>query len=498
MSSALFTSSPRALRGSTDAVFRGSIATICLLALALRIVCSNGPVWNDEIWSLENLLPLRHFWQVLWGISHDNNHFLNSLWLFFAAPLNDNPTWLRLPSIVSGAAVVPAMAYLGARHSKSAALFAAALTGGSYFQITYSDQARGYASATLALVVAFAALERALDQPRGRARWVLAAAAGLGFFSHLAMAPAMAALGAAGFAETLRRRRNLLESLAATTRLFWPAALAMIPTLGFVAAGYRLQGGFTIGHLVPYAASHAIGAMANLELVTFGLAPTSTVQVAFALFVMPPLILVAIAFQALAERRIVYCAFFLLLPAAVLVARLPNTHMARYFFAASPFLLLLAAESLGGLWNGGGWRRTAAVAALVASLTGDTVAIAQTLAGTQSPWTDALTAIVESGDRTLASSYDFNIGKNVRYFNRMRDARLDLVPAEQICARKPAWYIVQMSGDVAADPALVLGADPCQLSYDLAGVYNRVPDQLPWALYRLKGEAPAAESTRRP
>ena len=92
--------------------------------------------------------------------------------------------WLRLPSILAGACAIPVMAHLGARHSRAAAIVAAALTAGSFFQFTYSVEARGYATATLALIVAFAALERGLDSPSGGARWVLAAAAGLGFFSH--------------------------------------------------------------------------------------------------------------------------------------------------------------------------------------------------------------------------------------------------------------------------------------------------------------------------
>src|SRR5208283_5094387 len=60
------------------------VAALVAAGLAVRLWCARGPLWLDEIWSIENLAPLTRFWQVFWGISHDNNHFLNSLWLYFA------------------------------------------------------------------------------------------------------------------------------------------------------------------------------------------------------------------------------------------------------------------------------------------------------------------------------------------------------------------------------------------------------------------------------
>src|ERR1700732_2247876 len=93
------------------------LAAIVAAGLAVRIWCADGPFWQDEIWSIENLAPLTHFWQVFWGISHDNNHFLNSLWLYFTTPLTADEAILRAPSILMGAATIAMMARLGLRHS---------------------------------------------------------------------------------------------------------------------------------------------------------------------------------------------------------------------------------------------------------------------------------------------------------------------------------------------------------------------------------------------
>jgi hypothetical protein len=468
-----------------DWAFAPSIAALAAIGMIVRLVAAHGSLGNDEIWSLINLRPVQHFWQILWGISHDNNHFLNSLWLYFAWPLSEDATWLRLPSILAGTLAVPVMARLGARHGPIAAIAAATLTAFSFFQLTYSVQARGYATATLALVIAYGELERALDEPRSGARWTLALASGIGFFSHLAMGPLIALLGIIAVAETFRRRRNAALAMGETFALFWPTALAMAPTVAFVIAGYRNMGGFTIGHLTPFAASRTIGGIANMEMATFGLDPTSFQQAAFALVVLPLLVLAAIFYFGRPERRIAYLAMLVALPAGALLLRLPNTQVPRYFFAASPFLLLLAAESFGALWRFGDWRRAVAVAGLAATLIGDASAFARLEAGKAAPWTDALAMIAASSDKTLASSVDFNVGKSVDIFNATRGAGLDIIAPGEICARKPAWYILELAGAEARAANLAVEGDGCVIPFALVGAYDlNVPWQPAWALYR--------------
>jgi hypothetical protein len=465
--------------------FAPSIAALAAIGMIVRLVAAHGSLGNDEIWSLINLRPVQHFWQIFWGISHDNNHFLNSLWLYFAWPLSQDATWLRLPSILAGTLAVPIMARLGARHGPIAAIAAATLTAFSFFQLTYSVQARGYATATLALLIAYGELERGLDAPRSGARWTLALASGIGFFSHLAMGPVIALLGMISVAETVRRRRNAILALSETFALFWPTALAMAPTAAFLVAGYRNMGGFTIGSLAPFAASRTIAGIVNLEMATFGLDPSSLPQAAFALVALPLLVLAGIFYFARPERRIGYLAMLFALPAGALLLRVPNTHSPRYFFAASAFLLLLAAESFGALWRFGDWRRAVAVAALAATLAGDAFAFVRLEVGKMAPWTDALAMIAASSDKTLASSFDFNVGKSVDIFNATRGAGLDLIAPDQVCAHKPAWYILELAGAEARAASLAVNGDGCVIAFALVGAYDLdVPSRPAWALYR--------------
>jgi hypothetical protein len=122
---------------------------------------------------------------------------------------------------------------------------------------------------------------------------------------------------------------------------------------------------------------------------------------------------------------------------------------------------------------------------LAATLTGDALAFARLEAGKAAPWTDALATIAASSDKTLASSWDFNIGKSVDFFNATRGAGLDLVAPDQICAREPAWYILELAAAEARAPSLAVKGDGCVIPFALVGAYDlNVPSQPAWALYR--------------
>lgn len=66
-------------------------ALILLIASALRLVGTRGDLWLDEIWTLVLLKPVTSVGQIIWGINHDNNHYLNSLYSMWWA--RTHPRW---------------------------------------------------------------------------------------------------------------------------------------------------------------------------------------------------------------------------------------------------------------------------------------------------------------------------------------------------------------------------------------------------------------------
>ena len=52
------------------------------VAAILRIAAANGDLWFDEIMSLLLADQCEHWYHVFTGTFYDNNHYLNSLWLY--------------------------------------------------------------------------------------------------------------------------------------------------------------------------------------------------------------------------------------------------------------------------------------------------------------------------------------------------------------------------------------------------------------------------------
>jgi Dolichyl-phosphate-mannose-protein mannosyltransferase len=469
-----------------------ALAAILVAGLALRLYCSTGPLWIDEIWSIINLDPIQHFWGIFWGISHDNNHFANSLWLYSAGSLSPNPTWLRAPSIIAGTLSIAAMARLGARHSRAAAIAGAALIAFSFFFLNYSVEARGYAAAMLALMIAYDCLERAIDNPRSNARYGLAGAAGLGLFCHFAIGPALVLFGVIALLEIGRRNRDVKSAVAATFHIFWPAALAAAPVIACVIAGYFVMGGFTIGGIKDYTLPAAVAGMAKMALLVLGL-PESPLAVAFAVIGVPLAILAALSSGLVRkERRIAYAIILIALPLAVFAAHPPNTNIPRYYFVSAVFLVLLIAECFGSLWRFGGWRRAGAGVALGAMLAGGAVQTRAFQDGKSPAWPEALDAIAASGQMATGGLYDRNVHEHVAFYNRTHNPPLEFVPPEQLCARRPQWFIAGIN-DIAREPPpprLDVPGEGCALHYDLASIYGAPGlSQTPWALYRQIGAA---------
>lgn len=59
------------------------IAAATLIGLTLRILGARGDLWLDEIWTLKLLEHVGSPGEIFWNLAHDNNHPLNSLYLYF-------------------------------------------------------------------------------------------------------------------------------------------------------------------------------------------------------------------------------------------------------------------------------------------------------------------------------------------------------------------------------------------------------------------------------
>jgi mannosyltransferase len=151
------------------------VAALTVVGIVIRLVVAQQSLFADE---------LATYWDIT---SHGFRGLISALYnthieitppLFFIASwvtahLGHTPLLLRLPSLIAGAATIPAVYLLGTRTvGRTAALVAAALTAFSPFMIYYSTEARAYGLMMLLVTLSTLSLLLAIDTRR--ARWWIA------------------------------------------------------------------------------------------------------------------------------------------------------------------------------------------------------------------------------------------------------------------------------------------------------------------------------------
>ncbi|MEG8042626.1 hypothetical protein QP164_07515 [Sphingomonas sp. LR59] len=322
-----------------------ALTAITLLGLALRLWSARGGLWVDEAWSAVMVERTRTPLGIFTAINHDNNHHLNSLWMWlcgYGAP----PLALRALSIATGTATILVAAGIGAQRSGRHALVAAALFAVSPIMVDYGSEARGYMPMLLALMTMVWIVQRwfAAAEDTRWPRWRLAALATLGLFSQLTMVFGLCAI-TLWIAVALRNRHPADVATARTIRLLLPTIVATAAVFGVVLGAAAVSPtGMQVGDYVafsPAAMGHALVMMVASSV--GGLA-------APAWFAGVVTIGIGLALVAIVRRREPVAIFYLVaivgLPLGLAVLRVGNTGMPRYFLLSSLAILVLLAHLL--------------------------------------------------------------------------------------------------------------------------------------------------------
>ena len=175
-------------------VLVGMTAVLVIVGALLRVLAAQGELWLDELWSFRLVHTLDGPGGIFTSLHHDNNHHLNSLYLWFVV---ESPVWIlyRLHAVAAGVASMILGALIARREGgRAVALAAALLLGASFLMVLFASEARGYA---LAVAFAFGAvLLAARFLESGRFVWAAAhnVVAVLGILSHLTFLHALLGL----------------------------------------------------------------------------------------------------------------------------------------------------------------------------------------------------------------------------------------------------------------------------------------------------------------
>ncbi len=466
-----------------------AVAGAALLGSLLRATASTGDLGLDEVWSLRLVAQVHALGAVFWGISHDNNHFLNSAWLYGLG--QDRPVWLyRLPAIVFGTLTVPALARFCGRRSSAAGVIAAVLGAVALPLVDFGSEARGYAGLVLATVLALDQGDRAVDAALAgdqigcrRASWRLGAAVGFGTLCHLTMAYPVAVLGLATLARMVGHQRRPRPVLAAATRIFWPSAVLVLPALAALLAGILIRGRFTIGDAAPFSFGALVHGYGGMILLMSGLSDAAPPMLAAAGAL--ALLAVAARHRLVAPRSTVLgIATLVVLPGVIATARLPNVVYCRYFSVCGLVLLVVMAEALGTLWNTGPAGRRRATAAVLAMATGSLVLDGLAIRDGRGGFGETLEIMRAEGSLRYATDHPVMADLLLGGAARASGVAPVAVPEAAFCVAPPDWYIAVGTFDARAHAVVTLGTG-CRLTYTMRQPYPASPlSGTPSTLYR--------------
>src|SRR5436309_2671576 len=107
--------------------FIAALTVLVLLAAAVRVAAAGDDFWLDEIWSLRLAQGMRSPLDVFLTLRLDNNHHLNTLFLYLLGDQNDWRVY-RLASLAAGVGTVLVGWHVGARRGRLEAAVAVLLT----------------------------------------------------------------------------------------------------------------------------------------------------------------------------------------------------------------------------------------------------------------------------------------------------------------------------------------------------------------------------------
>ena len=472
------------------------LAAITAAGFLLRVLAARGELWLDEIWTLKLLEAVSSWHEIFWNIPHNNNHLLNSLWLWIVGR-DAHPIWQRSASILLGTATIPAAAFFIRRRAGEAGAIATALIFAfADIFVQYGSEARGYAGLVLMTVLCADAADGLIAEPQRRApAFQFALFAALGTFFHLAMVVSIGVLCAATTVSLLPNKARFGDKSLALLRLAVAAVLGALPTIACFYAAASFKGYMVTGVQAPFSFPDLAEGLAGAARSTLGfpgaladvpvIMMTAGLAVA-ALLVCPP------------RLRAACVVALLLLPALEIWFQPGNLFFVRFHLPAACFLALLAGAALGIAWAHGGGRKIAAITLASVGLLGHGALMSQLLLAGRDHCADAVARMLSEGPALYDGNLPLETSWVVEFhLERLGKHGLAPTPPGGACETPPDWYVLTKGrNDPDGRDMERFGPAQCRSAFIKVAHYpaGRLSG-LDWTLYRLSPQPPGLDQT---
>lgn len=309
---------------------------ILVAASTAFLWASRGPLWFDEVLSLQWAKNANSPGDLLTLFRHDNNHPGNTLWIWLVgweAP----ELALRALSVVSGILSLILIDRIASRIVPTARWVPLVLAAGSYAMLLYFSEARGYGPALAFTLGAFWVLLKGNGVPSALTLPVFWVTSCGGLVFHASALFPMAGLGAWFLVWQTKTEKSVARGIFRTLVWFGPCAVAAILLHLFFLRGMMVAGGPEYS---------LVRVLAEFFAYTLGL-PASPSLLPGSLLAGFALLTTALAFGRfdLQLPRLCFSCVLLVVPAVVVATTKPEYLYFRYFLTVAPFLFL----AVGGL-----------------------------------------------------------------------------------------------------------------------------------------------------
>jgi len=305
------------------------------LGSILIIFAARGDLWLDEIWSVL-FAELAHTpWEILSRYKHDNNHVLNTLYLYFIGKQHVLMAYRGL-AIASGIGSLLVLRQIALRWGQAESVFVVLLAGTSYPLLLYFSEARGYAPAVFFGLLAFSLLQQCQRRFQPIRLALFWCASLLGILSHLTFIIVFLSLAIFSlYHEFSADAPFARRALQAAKYLLFPAI--------FVTAFYLFYAGNMVIVGGPAADKFSVLAQGTASLV--GL-PDGLRDLGLPLVLLPVLWSLAILFREKDREWLFYGCVLLLAPAVAIVLAGKHYINYRYLIVCFPFSYLVISRLL--------------------------------------------------------------------------------------------------------------------------------------------------------
>lgn len=332
--------SPSNEQPETTAAMRLLMALAIAAGVAVRALALQGELWLDESWSVLLVQEAGSPLGLVTEVRHDNNHILNSLWLWLMGPAAA-PELQRLPSLIFAVASLALVAWIAglARLGWAGALWLL-LCAVSYPSIVVGTEARGYSIAMAASLAAFGlALRLGGEGATRRTALSMALVGTVGAFSHAVFILAFIPIAGWLLLGQARGRRGWMQPLV------WGAII--VPSAAIAGLWIIFYRGITVGGGPQAPFGQVILSALSLGFGGEELAATdpegAAISAGIALLVAAIAAVEALLWLRRDRRQAALVVAIIVSPFVAVTALRPDFILARYFIVSGLFLYLLVA-----------------------------------------------------------------------------------------------------------------------------------------------------------